>query len=167
MTSVRHLLLVSLTISLAALPAAAELGFYGWGPRVGFADNPDQFVVGIHQDFGEFVRNLRFQPNIEVGFGDEVTVISGTIPVHYRFTGLGSTTPYVGGGLLLAWIDRDLTARQQRQGKDSSDFQINPVLVGGAEWEVGERSDILVELHLAGGDAFDLKLVVGWVIRAR
>ena len=154
-------LLTLLVVMLLAVPAAAEMGFYGWGPRVGFADDPDQIVVGIHQDFGEFVKNLRFQPNIEVGFGDDVTTFSATIPVHYRFTGVASTTPYVGGGLLLAWIDRE-----KRRGEDDSEFQINPVLVGGAEWEIGSRSDLLLELHIAGGDAFNLKLVVGWVFRA-
>lgn len=163
----RSMLLVLLTALLLVAPATAEMGFYGWGPRIGFADDPDQFVVGFHQDFGEFIPNLRFQPSFEVGFGDKVTIFSATVPVHYRFTGLASTTPYVGGGLLLAWINRDLTTRQQRQGKDDSEFQINPVLVGGAEWQVGQRSNLLLELQVAGGDAFDLKLVVGWIFRAR
>lgn len=156
----KALLTVLVTLCLA-VPATAEMGFYGWGPRLGFADDPDQIVVGIHQDFGEFVRNLRFQPNLEAGFGDDVTTISATIPVHYRFTGLASTTPYVGGGILLAWINRE-----KPRGNDDSEFQINPVLVGGAEWKIGSRNDLLLELHIAGGDAFDLKLVVGWVIRA-
>ena len=144
-------------------PALAEMGFYGWGPRLGAGDDPDQILIGIHQDFGEIVENLRFQPSLDVGFGDDHTLVSAVLPVHYRFSSRSDTTPYLGGGLLLAWIDHDHPGR----GGGDSDFEIAPLLVGGVEWRVRKTADALLELQLPGGDAHDAKLLVGWIYRVR
>jgi len=144
-------------------PALAEFGFYGWGFRLGAGDDPDQILVGVHQDLGEIVENLRFQPSLDVGIGDDHTLVSGVLPVHYRFSSRSGATPYLGGGLLLAWIDRDRPGR----GESDSDFEIAPLLVGGIEWRLKRTSDLLFELQLPGGDGHDAKLLVGWMVRAR
>ena len=144
-------------------PALAEMGFYGWGPRFGFGDDPDQILVGIHQDFGEIAESLRFQPSLDLGFGDDHTLVSGVLPVHYRFPGDSKATPYLGGGLLVAWIDRDLPGRR---GSDS-DFEITPLFVAGVEWQARGAADILLELQLPGGDGHDARLLFGWIFRAR
>lgn len=155
-------LVLALVLSvLAPLAAAADLGFYGWGPRLGLADEPDQFVVGFQQDLGEIIEDLRLQPSLDVGFGDDHTVVSATIPVHFRFDTGPGVTPYLGGGVRVAWIDRDTRRR------DDSELEISPVFVGGAEWGFGKKSDVFVELHLSPGDAHEAKLVVGWMLRAR
>ncbi len=148
---------------IGAAPLAAEMGFYGWGPRLGVGDDPDQILVGVHQDFGEFVKNLRFQPSLDLGLGDDHTVVSLVVPVHYRFPGRSSATPYVGGGPLIAWIDRD----RPRRGGGDSDLEITLLLAGGVEWPVSEAGDILLELQIPGADAHDAKLFVGWIFRAR
>ena len=44
----------------------SDIGFRGWGPRLGVSINPDQFHFGAHLDFGNFARHVRFQPNIEL-----------------------------------------------------------------------------------------------------
>lgn len=141
--------------------ASGAMGFFGWGFRVGLADDPDQVVVGLHQDLGEIVEHLRFQPSFELGFGDDHTVVSGTLPVHYRFESAPGVTPYLGGGIRLAWIDRETRRR------DDSEFEISPVFVGGAEWRAGKRSDVFLELQLSSGDAHEAKVVFGWMLRAR
>ena len=69
------LAIVVFLLSGAAL-ADGALGFHGWGLRGGLSVDPDQVFLGAHIDFGEFVENLRFTPNITVGFGDNITVIS-------------------------------------------------------------------------------------------
>ena len=143
-------------------PALAEMGFYGWGPRLGVGDDPDQILIGIHQDFGELVENLRFQPSLDVGLGDDHSLVSGVLPVHWRFPSGSNATPYIGGGLLLAWIDRD----SPRRRGDDSDFEIAPLFVAGIEWPARRSADILLELQLPGGDAHDAKLLVGWMLRA-
>src|SRR5512147_2409723 len=81
----RHAL-IALPLLVLAVPASAQqMGYYGIGPRVGVASDPDQVVGGMQFNFGEFVPRLRFQPNFEVGVGDDYTIITATFPVHYRF----------------------------------------------------------------------------------
>ncbi|MEE8137956.1 MAG: hypothetical protein V3T81_03655, partial [Thermoanaerobaculia bacterium] len=97
-------LLVLLAILCSISPVeAAELGLYGWGPRLGVGDNPDQVVVGLHQDLGEFVDRVRLQVSVELGFGDDRTIASVTVPVHYRFRVDQDFVPYLGGGLVLGF----------------------------------------------------------------
>jgi hypothetical protein len=146
---------------LAAAPAAAQdVAFRGWGVRAGVSDDPDQFVAGVQANFGEIVPNLRLQPNFEVGVGDDHTIFSAGVPVHYRFP-VESLTLYGGGGLVLAWVDRDLP-RDAFGEDDDSEFVIGPLAVGGIEWPVGE-SELFTELSLSGGDLPNLKLVLGWM----
>ncbi len=96
-------------LALAAWPAAAEeFGYQGWGVRLGVADDPDQGVAGLHLDLGEIVDRLRLAPNLELGLGDDHTILTLTIPVHYRFAVEAPVRPYAGGGLALGFVDRDL-----------------------------------------------------------
>ena len=159
--------LLTALLLMSALPAGAGLGFYGWGPRLGVGDDPDQIIIGLHQDFGEFVERVRFQPNFELGLGDDHTIASITLPVHYRFAVEASVVPYVGGGLLVAYIDRDLPSGHKGKGGDDSGLDLAPVVVGGIEWRMGKSSDMLLELTVAGGDSHDAKILVGWIFRAR
>lgn len=154
-----------LFVAIAGLSAtgavAADFGFFGWGPRLGVGDDPNQILIGVHQDLGEFTKNLRFQPSIDLGVGDDQTLLTGILPVHYRFSGTKSTTPYLGAGLRLAWIDRD------RPRGDDSDFDAGPILVGGVEWGATDRSDALLEVQFGGDDGHDVRVVLGWMFRAR
>lgn len=144
----------------AALPAAAQdIGFNSWGLRAGVSDDPDQFVFGVQSDFGEFIPNLRFQPNLELGVGDDTTIFSLTAPVHYRFPVEGSLVLYAGGGLTLGLIDRDDVRGNE---DDDSEFEISPMAVGGLAWPVGQ-SELSLELNLIGGDFPNLKLMAGWM----
>lgn len=156
----RVLVAAALLATLTAAPAAAQdIGFNTWGLRAGAADDPDQIVFGVQFDFGEFVRNLRFQPNIELGAGDDTTIVSLTAPVHYRVLVEGDLTLYGGGGLTVGFIDRD---EDDFDRDDDSDFDISPMLAGGLAWPVG-RNELSVELNLTGGDFSTVKLVVGWM----
>ena len=156
----KRLNVLALCVLASSAPAAAEMGFFGWGPRLGVAEDPDQILVGVHQDLGEFVENLRFQPSLDVGTGDDYTIVSAVVPVHYRIA-LDTATPYVGGGLLLQWLDRDAPRR-----RGGSDFEITGLLAGGVEWRVGEN-DLFLEIQLPGGKGHDAKVFLGWILRAR
>lgn len=148
-------------LALAPTPAAAQdIAFRGWGLRAGVADDPDQVVLGAQFNFGEFIENLRFQPNVEVGFGDDANILSVALPVHYRYAASRSLTLYGGGGLALGLIDQDDDDR--RRDDDGSEFDISPMLAGGLEWPVG-RQQLSLELNVAGGDFPRAKLVVGWM----
>lgn len=144
---------------LAAPAAAQNLGFYGWGPRVGLSVDPDQGVAGVHFNLGEFVRNLRFQPAVDIGFGDDRTVVQATIPVLYRFDVPGNFTPYAGGGLGIAWIDRD----DDHPGHDDdSDVDAAPVGIAGIEWPLRGGNDIFLEANISHDELPDVKILVGW-----
>lgn len=146
-----------LLLAVAAPAAAQDIAFRGWGLRAGVGDDPDQFLFGAHVDMGEFIPNLRFQPHLELGFGDDTDVVALTAPVHYLFPVEEGFTLYGGGGLLLASVDRD----DPRFGEEDSEVEIAPVAVGGLQWEAWE-GDLFFELAASGGDAHDLKLVLGW-----
>ena len=155
-------LAIFVSLCTTAPTIGAELGFYGWGPRLGVGDGPDQLVLGLHQDFGEFAERLRFQMSVELGFGDDRTLAAVTLPVHYRFRVDDDFVPYLGGGLVVGYIDFD------RDRGDDSEVELAAVLVGGIEKPLRGGNDILVEIHLNPSDELhDVKVVVGWMFRAK
>jgi opacity protein-like surface antigen len=138
-------------------PAASSVGFRGVGIRAGFASDPDQFVGGVHFDLGSFARNVRFQPDVQLGFGDDATTLVGTAAVHYRFRTGQSLTPYAGGGVSLGWIDWD-----EHGDDDDSDFEVGVRATGGLEWPRSGGQAFLLEFNLCFGDLHDAVVVAGW-----
>jgi len=101
---------------------------------------------------GEIVSNLRWEPNFEVGFGDDVTSLSANVLFAYYFPLKGSVTPYAGGQVAAVYFDVD---------NGDSDTEIGVDAVGGIETKVG-RARMLFELQLGFGDIHDAKFLVGW-----
>jgi opacity protein-like surface antigen len=137
-----------------------EIGYRNWGLRVGFADDPDQVVGGVHFNFGEFVRHLRFQPDLQLGVGDDHTTLYGTIPVYYRFVGTDTRfKPYAGGGISLGFVDRDLP---KSSSADDTEFESGAKATGGLEWRWRDERAFLIELSLGFGDVHDVTFIAGW-----
>ncbi len=151
-------LVLPAALGLAAPSSAQDIGYRGWGLRAGASDDPGQVVLGVHADFGEFIPNLRFQPNLEVGLGDDATIVSLTAPVFYRALINGDFTLYGGGGATLGAVDRDPEDGREDEG---TEFEIAPMLAGGLEWPIAEGA-FFGELALTGGDFATIKLVAGW-----
>ena len=153
----RNALALILALAVFSLPAAAtaDLLFRGWGIRAGVGDDPDQGIVGVHTDLGTLTTNLRFLPNLELGFGDDQTIAGLTLPLHYVFPVSGSVAPYAGGGAILAYVDRD------RPGA-SSDFEASLVLAMGMDWRLKSQNKLFVEFDITSGDTHDFKLLFGW-----
>lgn len=149
-------------LMLLATPVLAQEGgskqsdWSGWGVRVGVADDPDQFVVGAQFDFGEIADRIHFEPNFELGVGDDHIVLAGTGALHYHFGQVEGFRPYAGGGLTLAWVDVD-TPRV-----DDSDFEIGFKAIGGALWRLKSNNDFFIELNIGFGDIQDVELLAGW-----
>ena len=78
-------LLFSATVPGRALADTDKVGFRGWGPRGGLTVDPDQIHFGVHTDFGNFAQHIRFQPNFELGFGDNRTIAALNFEGAYRF----------------------------------------------------------------------------------
>ena len=142
-----------------AYSTGSDIGWRGWGVRAGVTDDPDQVVGGVHFNLGEFVRHLRFQPDVQLGVGDDVTTIYGTAPVYYRFGTETRFTPYAGGGVSLGFVDRDLPASSNA---DDTDFEIGGKLTGGLEWPLEGDGAFFVELSLGFGDIHDAQIVAAW-----
>jgi hypothetical protein len=91
--------------------AAAVLGLACWlvpalvsaqvapGLRVGVSVDPDQVYVGGHVETGPIVERLVFRPNVEVGFGDNVTLAAFNFEFAWKFPQRsGPWGFYAGGG---------------------------------------------------------------------
>jgi opacity protein-like surface antigen len=164
----RYLFLMA--IMLVALPIWAEepaetssqsdIGYRGWGLRVGLATDPDQVVGGVQFNFGEFTRNLRFQPDVQLGFGDDATTLFATAPVYYRWHNAHDQfTPYAGGGIALGVVNVDLPPTSSG---DETSFEIGGRATGGLEWARGDGGAFAVELSLGFGDIHDVNIVALW-----
>ena len=89
-------------LTLFAAPARAQ----GVGVRVGASADPDQFYAGVHFETRELAESLRFRPNVEVGVGDDRTLVALNIEFIYRLPPAAPRLPralsmwhlYVGGG---------------------------------------------------------------------
>jgi hypothetical protein len=65
---------------LFAAPASAQQRF---GLRAGASGSPGQFVFGAHVDTPELFDNFTFRPNIEVGVGDNRTLVGFNVEFAY------------------------------------------------------------------------------------
>jgi len=136
---------------------AADL-FLGAGGRAGATLSPDQVHVGIHLDMGEIHERLRFQPNVEIGFGSDLTLVAINPEVLYLFNPRGRWTPYAGGGLGLNVFKYD-------KGKllvNETEFEVGLNLLAGFETKVTEMSRIFVEGKFGVGDSPDVKISCGF-----
>ena len=94
-------------VSVAQVSSDA-VGYRGWGPRVGLTVDPDQIHFGVHSDFGYMAHRVRFQPNLEIGVLDDVTIAAFNFEATYRFRRTWDAwAPYAGGGPSLNVVNRD------------------------------------------------------------
>lgn len=141
---------------LLALPAGATTG---WGLRGGITFDPDQVHVGAHFDGGELFRNGVFVPNVEIGFGDNITLIALNPELVYQFdrrsrSGWGF---YVGGGLGInfwSWDDDHI-------GHDDSDTDLGLNILGGINRRLRGGDTFFIELKLGLADSPDAKITAG------
>ena len=154
----KRLLLLGALSALLATSARAEAVVGGIGPRVGFSVDPDQIVFGGQAIIGEIAPQITFDPNLEFGFGDHVTVIAANFDAHYHFDLQGSAwRPYAGAGIGLNFIEFDNGAFN-----DASDTEIGGNLIFGAGVPTSAGNRFFSELKLGLGDIPTLKLLVGW-----
>ena len=120
--------------ALALVPASAlarGVVATGIGPRVGFSADPDQLVFGGHVVIGEVAPDLTFDPSLELGFGDDLTIISLNFDMHYHFRiRTRDWRPYVGAG---PRINFRSTTTEARFGNRDSETEVG----GGADLGAG------------------------------
>lgn len=147
----KRLILLTLILCLMVSTASAAV----FGVRGGFTLSPDQFHVGGHVDLGPVFSPLRLVPNVEIGFGDNLTIIAINGDVIYDFP----ETPWsLGGelGLNITNFDSDIP------GVDSSSTDFGLSVLGNYRVVLSSGKTLLLELKLGLVDSADAKFTVGW-----
>ncbi|MFH2055234.1 MAG: hypothetical protein ABIJ61_04695 [bacterium] len=149
-------LLIGLLLNLTAMGERRPVGVHGAGLRAGFTINPDQFHVGGHLDLGDLAYNLMMQPNVEIGFGDNVTTVAPSFELDYRFrSDWGAWTPYFGGGVGPVFYST-------KHGNSASELGVY-LQFGIGKGHAGAKSGhFFLEGKLGLADAPDFKATVGW-----
>ena len=91
-----RIFLALLLLQAMISPASAQRGA---GVRAGVSANPDQFYVGGHIMAGPVAKDLWFRPNMEVGFGNNSSLVGLNGEFAYMMKSpKTSWNPYFGGG---------------------------------------------------------------------
>lgn len=149
--------LIALLPLTAHAQSAAVVG--GFGPRVGFGVDPDQIIFGGQAIIGEIAPDLTFDPSLELGFGDDVSVISFNFDLHYHFA-IQNTAwrPYAGAGMSVHLVQFDAPPGVE----DDSDTDVGGSLVIGAGTPTASGNRFFAELKFGLGDTYDVRGIVGW-----
>jgi len=155
----RKLLVVGALVLLPLAAQAASPTVTAFGPRVGASIDPDQLVVGGQLSLQEFAPGWSFDPNLELGFGDNLTVIALNLDAYYHLRLSGSDwRPYVGGGLGVNFMSWDAPFGL----RDQSDTEIGLNAVAGFAIPAGSGDHWFTELRLGVGDIPTLKIMGGF-----
>jgi hypothetical protein len=153
-------LFTALLVATLPVSALAATTVTSVGARAGISIDPDQLVLGGQLNTSEISRNITLNPNLELGFGDDVTVIAVNLDGHYHFVVENSDwRPYVGLGLGVNFVSVDLPAPFE----DVSDTVIGLNVVLGSSFPTGAAYPMFGELRFMLGDDElpSLKLMVG------
>jgi hypothetical protein len=136
-------------VVFSSVPALAQDG----GIRGGISVDPDQFYFGGHLETSPLIKHLTFRPNIELGLGDDVTLLAANMEFVYKFTTQSPWTVYTGGGPAL-----NIFMREDVDSDTDAGFNI---LVG-----VEQAKGLFFEFKIGVIDSSpDFKFGVGWTFR--
>jgi hypothetical protein len=146
-----HNIVVSSALAALALMLPSVAVAQGAGVRAGASVDPDQFYVGGHYESRAIVDRLHFKPNVELGFGDDITAVGLNIEFVYKIPIDGPWSLYAGGGpaLNIYSINDD----------SFTDGGLNALF--GAETSQG----LFFEVKVGAIDSPDLKFGVGFTWR--
>jgi len=154
--------LIALAI-LVVLPAAASAGsFTYYGPQIGFSQGPDQLVVGGHLKWNAVAPRLDFVPGVDLGFGNNSTLVSMNGDFHYKIATGTNWQPYVGGG-----VGIHFNSATDNRNDRVTDTTTGGHFIVGAGVPTSGSSRFFTEMKLGFGDSPDLKVIAGWNYRVR
>ena len=148
-----------------ALPvtAHAATAFSTVGPHVGFSSDPSQIVLGGQLQLGDVAPQIDFVPGVDLGFGDNVTVISLNGDFHYRFEISGTQwAPYAGAGISLHFFSFDSGVVGH-----GSDTVGGGSIILGADVPTKTGSRFFAEAKFGLGDGPTFKALAGWHFKLR
>lgn len=132
----------------APFPVGARVGYTTW-------EKLNQVHFGLQADLGELTENLSFVPNVELGLGDQLTVLTLNGDVRWAFTELaGDPWGLFGGGSLgLIWSDWP--------GADAN-TDLGLSALGGVTRRFGNGHDGLLEVRVGLLDSPGCKVTLGY-----
>jgi len=142
----KRLTLLVLTAMLIAGTAQAAQ----YGMRAGMSLSPDQFVVGGQADLGTGIGATRLVPNVELGFGNDLTMVALNGDLIYDFA---ETAWSLGGELGLNIADHS-------NGGSSTDLGLS--VLGNYRLGLASGKTLVLEAKLGLVDSADFKFTVGW-----
>jgi hypothetical protein len=140
---------LGLACSLAPALASAQIA---GGLRAGASVDPDQVYIGGHIETQPLVERLVFKPNIEVGFGDDVTLAAFNFEFVWKFASQGQWAFYAGAGPTINMYQVDGDGDDTEPGFD---------FVGGLENPRG----FFFEFKIGMEDSPDFKFGIGITFR--
>jgi hypothetical protein len=152
----RTLLSVAVLTAICLAPAAARAQERA-GARAGVSSDPTQFYFGGHFETRPLVEQLSFRPNVEVGLGDDSTLVALNFEFVYGIP-LPDRSPwrvYLGGGPALNV--RSFWESSPRRGEDSDTGGGFNLLVG-----LEHRDGLFAEVKVGIIDSPGFKFAVGY-----
>lgn len=143
-----HIVLASVLVLIAGTHAQAQ----GPGIQGGGTIDPDTVFVGVHYETAPLVDRLRFRPSADVGFGEDLTLVTINFEFLYRFPAGGSPwSVYAGAGPAINIYRFDFNG-------DHSETE------GGFNVLFGLRhaQGLFFEFKVGAADSPDLKFGVGY-----
>jgi len=98
-----------------------------------------------------------FAPGVELGFGDNRTVVAGNFDLQYHCRTDSRWHPYLGAGM---GISNETVER--RSGNDATTSGVGGNVLFGAMAPTGSSAQFFSELKLGLGDIPSMKLIAGW-----
>jgi len=128
----------------------------GIGIRAGIGVRPDQFVAGaqaVMAVMGKFADVVDFAPSVDVGAGDNVTVLTLNPDIRLAFSPPKSDVSFYGQvGPTFAFID-------PKHG--DGDTEIGLTLSSGLAFPMGRSNLYTLEVRFGIGDIPDLRVLSG------
>ncbi len=147
---IHRLAWVGLLLTVVCLVPAVASAQVKAGVRAGVSIDPDQFYIGGHLETDPLVERLVFRPNVEVGFGDDVTLAAFNFEFVWKFPQRRNPWGvYAGGGPAINLYQRDGPG-------DDAEGGFN--LLAGLE----NRKGLFFEFKLGVADSPDFKFGVGF-----
>ena len=121
------------------------------GVQGGVSVDPDQGFIGGHVETSPLVDRVRFRPGVDIGFGDDVTLVGINLEFTYAFTANRPWHIYAGGGPAINWFNYD----------NDSEAEAGFNFLVGAK----NRDGLFFEMKIGAMDSPDLRFVVGYTFR--
>ena len=135
--------------TVAVVPAQAQQ--VRAGVQGGASVDPDQGFIGGHVETSPLVDRVRFRPGVDIGFGDDVTLVGINLDFTYAFTANRPWNIYAGGGPAINWYN------YENDSEAEAGFNF---LVGAKS-----RDGLFFEIKIGVMDSPDLKFGVGYTFR--